>query len=178
MTIGTLSLLPVLALAFSLATAGPARSATERPRPQLSQSAASVEELVTRFLAALEAGDRNALRTLRVSKAEYLRIIMPGHVPPGAPPKRVNSLLRRWAWDSLNTKSMFYESLFLNSYGGQKLTLDRVEYREGIREYAGYKAYRQLGLFVRDANGDEQEVRTGSIAEVDGKYKFISFIRD
>lgn len=179
MTARTLPLLSALALAAMVATsAGPARSAIEHPRAPVSQGAASVDELIGRFLRALETGDREALRATRVSRAEYLRIIVPGHVPPGAPPKRMSSLLRRWAWDHLNTRSMYYESLFLNSYGGRKLTLDRFEYREGVREYAGYTAYRQLGLFVRDAEGEEHEVRTGSIAEINGKYKFISFIRD
>jgi hypothetical protein len=152
----------------------------EAPKaPKLSNGADSMEELIDRFLRALERGDRQALRDVRVSKAEYLRIVLPGFVPPGQPLKRYPSTMRRWAWDNLNTKSMFYESIFLNTLGGKHLTVDRFDYREGGgHQFALYTGHRQLELFVRDATGEEHEVETGSVVERDGKYKFISFIRE
>jgi hypothetical protein len=169
-------LILLTALAIGFQAGRPA--AVGRPIPQLSNGADSMEELIERFLAALERRDREALHDIRVSKAEYLRIIMPGSVPPGEPLRRYPSTLRRWAWDNLNTKSLYYESFFLNTLGGKQYTLDRYEYREGTQKYATYTGHKQLELVVRDGAGEEQELRTGSVVEVDGKYKFVSYIRD
>jgi hypothetical protein len=153
-------------------------AAIKRPRPALRHASDSVEDLVARFIDALEARDRRALARLRVDKAEYLRLILPGTTDPGQPPKRYPSDLRRFAWDMLDTKCRYWESTLLNLYGGKKLTLDGFDYREGVKEYAGYTAYRQLSLNVRDPDGGIQELRTGSVVEIDGRYKFVSFIRD
>jgi hypothetical protein len=152
--------------------------AVARPTLQLNNASDSVEDLIGRFLKALERRDREALNEIRVSKAEYLRIILPGHVPPGQPLKRYSSTMRRWAWSNLDTKSNFYESFFLNTLGGKQFTLERFEYREGTQEFARYKGHKQLELTVRDSSGEEHEVRTGSVVEMDGKYKFVSYIRD
>jgi hypothetical protein len=160
------------------AAAPPAPAAIQRPRPALRNASASVEELIDRFIKALAAGDRRALSRLRVDKAEYLRLILPGTTEPGQPPKRYSSDVRRFAWDMLDNRCRFWESTLLNTYGGRDLTIDRLEYREGVKRYAGYTAYRQLALDVRDPSGAAQELRTGSIVEIDGRYKFISFVRD
>lgn len=172
-----LTLLAVMALA-TVGVGDRLAVAVARPTLRLSHGADSMEELIDRFLKALERRDRQALRDIRVSKAEYLRIIMPGNVLPGQPLKRHPSLLRRWAWDNLNTKSSFYESFFLNTLGGKQFTLDRFDYREGTQQFAGYTGHKQLELIVRDSAGEEHEVRTGSVVEMQGKYKFVSFIRD
>lgn len=161
-----------------LAARSGVRAAIEPPRPALRHASASVEELVDRFIKALEAGDRKALSRLRVDKAEYLRLILPGTTEPGQPRKRYSSDLRRFAWDLLDTKCRFWESTLLNIWGGKDLTLDGFEYREGVKQYGGYRAYRQLELNVRDQTGEVQELRTGSVVEIDGRFKFISFIRD
>jgi len=170
---------PLLAAtALCLVVGGGVEANIDRPRPGLRHASGSVEDLIERLLSALEARDRKALSQLRVDKAEYLRLILPGTAQPGEPAKRYSSNLRRFAWDMLDSKCKFWESTLLNTFGGKDLTVDSFDYREGVKEYAGYTAYRQLELQLRDATGEVQELRTGSVVEIDGRYKFISWVRD
>jgi hypothetical protein len=154
------------------------RASIDEPRPALRYASGSVDELVDRFVKALAARDREALSRLRVDKAEYLRLILPGSTEPGQPRRRYSSDVRRFAWDMLDTKCRFWESTLLNTWGGKNLTVDSLEYREGVKQYEGFTAYRQLELTVRDPDGELQELRTGSVVEIDGRYKFVSFVRD
>lgn len=52
-----------------------------------------------------------------------------------------------------------------------------MTFAKGVTDYATYRAYRQLRLAVT-SDGSPAELATGSIAEVQGRYKFISYIRD
>jgi hypothetical protein len=59
------------------------------------------------------------------------------------------------------------------------LKVTAVEYRRGIKRYRDYTAYKQLMLTIDDGSGNEPEqMKIGSIAEVNGQYKFISYVRD
>ncbi len=140
--------------------------------------ARSERELIDDFLKALETKDEHALRRLRVTEAEYRDIIIPGNVDPGQPPRVMAANWTDYAWLNLNDRSTVHEQRLLAEDGGRPLTLESVRFEGGQRQYAGYTAHKQLRLKVRDASGTEREVRTGSIAEVAGKFKFISFIRD
>jgi hypothetical protein len=53
-----------------------------------------------------------------------------------------------------------------------------LDYEDGTKTYASYTARKRLRLSLLDADGSEVQLATGSIAEIDGQYKFISFIRD
>ena len=53
-------------------------------KPALADAARSPDLLIARFLDALAAKDRAVLHRLRVSKEEYLAVILPGSVPPGS----------------------------------------------------------------------------------------------
>ena len=48
----------------------------------------------------------------------------------------------------------------------------------GTHDYAGFKSYRRLRLQMKDEEGRELEIATGSVGEIDGRFKFISFLRD
>ena len=48
------------------------------PHPPLSGGASSVDDLLAKFVAAIEAKDVAALDALRVDETEYRKIIMPG----------------------------------------------------------------------------------------------------
>ena len=71
----------------------------------------------------------------------------------------------------------FLSASILNTWGGRPLKLKSVAYRGGTKKYADYTAYKHLELKVEDETGSEDELRLGSIAEVGGVYKFISYIR-
>jgi len=142
--------------------------------------AASVDALVARFLAALAAKDKDTIHALRVTEAEYLDIVLPGSRDPGRPPHDYDhhDQPSRYFWSVLDTKSVYTEANLIAAWGGEPLELKSIKYRKGTKEYAGYRAYKQLSLMVKRKDGTDDELRIGSIAEVDGQYKFISYVRD
>lgn len=144
----------------------------------LAHAAPSVDALVGRLVGALAARDREALARLRVSEREYRTIIVPGHVEPGRPPQRLPDEASRFFWEMLDTRSRYSAEALLAEFGGQRYRLKGVRFARGTRRYAGYTAHRQLRLILEDGGGAERELRTGSIAEVRGRYKFVSFVRD
>jgi hypothetical protein len=145
---------------------------------QLTDAAPSVEELLQRFLAALAERDRIALERLRVSEREYLKIILPGNVEPGTRPQHLPADKARFFWSVMNTKSAYSAQHLLNEFGGQRYRVREVSYAKGKKQYAGFTAYEQLRLTLEDEDGQQRELRTGSIAEVHGSFKFVSFVRD
>jgi hypothetical protein len=145
---------------------------------RLVNAAPSEEELIERFLQAVADNDRAALGQLRLTEAEYREIILPGNVDPGQPFRMYPEEVSKYAWQNLNTRSLYHEDSLLVSYGGRTLSVKAVEYENGSKTYASYKARKRLRLSLVDADGSEVQLATGSIAEIDGQFKFISFIRD
>jgi hypothetical protein len=151
--------------------AGPVR-ALENAEP-------SAEQLIDRFLEALAGRDPDALHRLRVTETEYREILMPTSVPEGQPLRRPSKELADLAWGLIDEKSRYYEQSLLFQYGGRQLRLKDLSYDKGEKRFAGYTARQQLRLRLEDeTSGTELELGTGSIVEVAGRYKFVSFIRD
>jgi hypothetical protein len=130
--------------------------------------AVSKAELVAHLLDALERNDADTLRRLRLTESEYKGIILPGHYP---------SEVSDFAWQTLNTKSLYYERYLLTEFGGRHYELQDVRFERGTADHAGYSAHKQLRLSLTH-EGSPVELATGSIVEVRGRYKFASFIRD
>jgi hypothetical protein len=152
--------------------------AVRQPARKLQNSAPSIEVLVERFLAAIAAQDRQALHHLRVTEAEYLETILPGNVPKGQALRDWPADVKRFYWNLLNDKSAVYEAHLLTVFGGRRYRAKSMAYDKGTQEYATYNAYKQLRLELEDSEGTSMRLATGSIAEVNGKFKFISFVRD
>lgn len=148
------------------------------PHPPLSGGASSVDELLAKFVAAIEAKDGRALEALRVDETEYRKIIMPGSVKPGQPPQKLSQKADQYFWESLDTKSLYGGRALIAGYGGRKYRVTDVTWRKGIGEYAWFRCYDRLQLTMVDETGAEHVLETGSVADVDGRFKFISFIRD
>jgi len=55
---------------------------------------------------------------------------------------------------------------------------DDYSFEKGTAEYEGHKQYKHLVVKLHDEVGKEVVIRTGSIVERDGQFKFASFIRD
>jgi hypothetical protein len=156
------------------AVAGPQSS-----RPRLDDASPSAEALVQRFLEALDNKDGGALRRMRTTESEYKKIILPGTVPRGTALRHYPDDVSEYFWSILNTKSAYYEQYLLETAGGRGPSkVKSVSYKKGTKTYADYTAYKQLRLVVEDGAGKERDIFTGSIAEIDKRYKFISFIRD
>jgi len=78
----------------------------------------------------------------------------------------------------LNGKSVYVEANLIASFGGHHAMVMEKEFRKGKKKYADYTAYKQLILTLKDDKGTEATMKIGSIAEVDGQFKFISYVRD
>jgi hypothetical protein len=146
--------------------------------PHLVNASRSIDDLLVRLLAALERRDREALHQLRVTEDEYRRVILRGGVAPGEKPIERSQKESDFAWGLLDTRSRYHELDLLSRFGGGRFTIRSVIYRDGVKEYALYKAYGQLQLELADASGESRTLATGSIAEVNGAFKFVSFIDD
>src|SRR5262245_61150935 len=146
--------------------------------PKLANTQPSLDALITRFLGALTKKDREALTRMRVDKREYIDIIMPGTVDPGKEQRKMPEDKATYFWDVLNTKSLYSEIALLNNFGGRKYKVRNVSWAKGIQHFDGYTGYAQLRLTVQDERGEEHEIATGSVAEIAGRYKFVSYIRD
>ena len=73
-------------------------------------------------------------------------------------------------------KSRYAEQHLLELFGGHDMKVESFEFAKGTTQFANHVAYRQLRVKVKDPAGQEVELATGSIAEVNGRYKFISFL--
>lgn len=146
---------------------------------ELTNAFSSPDALIDALLRALERDDPGALRRLRITEAEYREIILPGSLREGQPLRRYPKEAADFAWSHLDTRSAYHELALMHGYRGRRFRVKAVEYDKGIGTYANHTAHKQLRLTLEEA-GDGKEVRlaTGSIVEIDGRYKFISFIAD
>jgi hypothetical protein len=152
--------------------------ASTQPPPRLRDGAPSADALISRFLDALERRDAAALRALRVSEREYLDVILPGSVEKDQPRRRWPEDVSRYFWSEIDSKSLYSEEALLQSWGGKHWTLKGLEYERGTKQYAAYTAHRQLRLTLAGEDGQEVVLATGSIAELGGQFKFLSYKRD
>ncbi len=152
--------------------------ASTPPPPKLRDGAPSADALISRFLDALERRDAAALHALRVDEREYLDVILPGSVEKGQPRRRWPEDVSRYFWSEIDSKSLYSEEALLQSWGGKHWTLKGVEYERGTKQYAAYTAHRQVRLTLAGEDGEEMVLATGSIAELGGRFKFLSFKRD
>ena len=145
----------------------------------LSHAFASADALIHQFLRTLEKDDPDALRRLRVTETEYRDIILPGGVREGQPLRHYRKDVADYAWSSLDTRSWYHEQALLQGSKGRHFTVKSVEYDKGVGQYANHPAYKQLRLTLEEPKtGKEVRLGTGSIVEIGGRFKFISFIND
>jgi hypothetical protein len=152
-------------------------SPSQRPAHfTLVDAAPSVDALIDRLLDALANSDLAALHRLRVTEDEYRKFLLPGGGAPGQPPPTYDDASSDFAWQMLNTNSRYAASGIIKGYGGRKYKVKEATYLKGRQEYAWYTAYRTLSLSLEDETGTEHELVLGSIADVDGQYKFVSLL--
>ena len=143
--------------------------------PDLKSGAKTMDALLDQFLAALEKKDFDALHQLRVSREEYVDIIVPGTVEKGRPPRRIRDSTSQYFWEMLDFKSREYAKLMMERWGGRKYVERDVRFSEQPRQYAWYDAFGELRLRAKAQDDVLYEVNSGWIAEVNGKWKFIGF---
>jgi hypothetical protein len=157
------------------ASTPPAR--LERPAHfKLVDAAPSVDALIGRLLDAIAKNDADALHRLRVTEDEYRNFILPGSAKPGEPPQVFNEADSKHIWGMNNTHSMYAAKGIIRDYGGHTYRLKGIEFAKGQKEYAWYTAYKVTRLTLEDESGKEGELVLGSIADVDGQFKFVSLL--
>lgn len=148
---------------------------TRTPALHLDGGATSVDALIDRFLKAVEAKDETALRRLRVTEKEYRNIIIPGTIKPGEKPRQATAANSQFFWGMLNAKSEDVGRLLIKNYGGHHYKRKELKLTKGTRQFGWYTAHGNVELTLEDESGETKELRTGAIAEVGGRYKFIGF---
>jgi hypothetical protein len=147
------------------------------PPMTFGNAATSADALVERFLVALAAGDRNAIESLRVDENEYRRLIMPGSVKPGQKPQLMPDKKSEYFWRDANTKSVYTLAGIVADYGGKSYRLKTIE-RGRTERFAWYTAHRDPILHLEAEDGRPVRLQLGSIAELNGGFKFISYYSD
>lgn len=138
---------------------------------QLTGGASSRDGLVERFIAELEAGDRDALATLAITPAEFAWLYYP-HSRFSSPPYELSPAL---VWFQLENYGSRGLNRALERYGGRPLgvsgyTCDAAEEQGPNRVWSGCTV--RLG----SAAGDTGSVSLfGAILERDGSFKFVSY---
>ena len=159
------------------ASTPPAR--LERPGHfTLANASPSIDALVGRVLDAVAKNDADALHRLRVTEDEYRTFIIPGSVKPGEAPQVLKQDESEHAWAWINTNSIYAVQNIIKNYGGHTYRLKKTEFAKGERQYAWYKAYKVVDLTLEDETGKEGQLVLGSIADVDGQFKFIGLLGD
>ena len=143
---------------------------------QLVNGAPSIEALLDRVLDALAKSDAKALNDLRVTEQEYRGFVLPGSVAEGEPPKAFTDEASKFAWDMLNTKSLYAADAVVSHFGGKRYAIKDVRYAKGQRRYAWYASYTTTILTLEDEAGGIHELTLGSIAQIDGQYKFVGLL--
>ena len=143
-----------------------------RPLPN---SHESPEALARAVLAAVEQRDADALRTLALTKEEFIEHVWPEL--PAARPER--NLTSAWVWGDLNQKSNIMLRETLAAHGGRKHTLLSVRFLGDTTRYTSYRVHREGELTVKEVSGTERNLRVfGSVIEKDGRYKVFSYVVD
>lgn len=175
----TLRRASAIVLAVALACSASCASRRHDVPFEFEGGASSVEQLADRLLMALEANDESALHELRVTKDEYNRIVVPGTVEPGQPPRQSSDHAKTVFWNLLNQRSEDFARAMLAQFGGQPLQrTGPVQFAGTPHRYAWYDALGQLRIPVNATTADAEMVRTGWAIGVNGRYKLIGLAWD
>jgi|SRR5215813_6969773 len=150
-------------------------TAAQKARESFADGAPSLDALMDEFVRALSQNDTEALTRLRVSKAEYVDLIVPGTVPVGTPPRNVSQSPKEFFWTMLDTKSRYFADNLIKNFGGRTYTHHELKLSRPMQEYAWYKAHGEVRMELAGTDDVTYHVLTGWVAEVDGKYKFIGY---
>ena len=107
----------LLAVSASGGSTGASPSSNTASSYHLSGGESSIDGLLDKFRQALETKDKQLLRQLRVTRQEYLDIIMPGSVDENQPRATYNDTARNYFWGILNGKSIYVEANLLYDFG-------------------------------------------------------------
>jgi hypothetical protein len=129
--------------------------------------------LAQAVLDGLAANDREGLRSLALSEAEFRDQVWP-ELPTSRPER---NMPLEYVWGQLEQRSDASLSATLGRYGGQRLALRHVSFTGETTQYQSFAVHRGSKFVVTDDAGAEVHVRLfGSAMVKDGRYKLFSFV--
>lgn len=136
----------------------------------------AADSLVAAVLDGLGRSDTALLKELLVTRDEYMKVIYPelGKHWPGARDGRPEIAEALWTNHAGNAMKGLRRAL--RDLGGQQLSLKRVEFADGTKEYVSYTTHEGTIVTAADARGKERTIGAiGSIVEKDGVFKLLSY---
>lgn len=147
------------------------RAALPDSTAALSGDASSRDDLVERFIAALEVGDRNALATLTITPAEFAWLYYP-HSRFSSPPYELSPAL---VWFQLANYGSRGLNRAIERYGGRPLDVSGYAC-DAAEEQGPNRVWSACTVRLGSAAGDTGSVSLfGAILERDGSFKFVSY---
>ena len=131
----------------------------------------SIDELIARFVEAVQDSSTVALAALTLSAAEFAYLYFPASIharPPYAQPPAVNWLL-------LEQNSLKGRSRLLRRFGGTRLYVTTHHCAGTPLVQGASRIHETCTLRIRGEDGRTEDVRVfGSIVERDGRFKLLS----
>ena len=145
--------------------------------PASSTDRTLIDALLERVLDALAKKDAKALNDLRVTEREYCDFVLPGAVAKGEQPKALTEEASEFAWDMLNTKSLYAADAVISSLRRQALHHQGRSVRQRPASVRVVRqSYNTTVLTLEDDAGGIHELTLGSIAQIDGQFKFVGLL--
>lgn len=142
---------------------------------RLEHGAASRDELVEKFIAAVERNDTAAVARMHVSRAEYAYLYFPTSIYVQEPYVQPPAI----AWLLSSQSSEKGISRVMRRLGGQRLNFSEYRCTEESRE-GDNTFWRSCAITYRDPRDQTAVTRRlfGTIIGRDGRYKFLSYAND
>ena len=136
--------------------------------------AGSRDELVRRFLAAIESRDTAAIRAMVVSRAEYAWLYYPTSIVAREPYDQMPQL--NWFLGLEDSQKGI--ARVLDRFGGSSLASSGYDCPEPPTMDGRLRFWHRCAVSIRDEGTSRRLRLFGSIAELDGHYKFYSYAND
>ena len=140
----------------------------------LAGGARSREELVRRFLAAIETRDTAAIRAMVVSRAEYAWLYYPTSVVSREPFDQMPQV--NWFLGLADSQKGI--ARVLDRFGGSTLAASGYDCPEAPTMDGRLRFWHRCTVSIRHEGTTKRLRLFGSIAELDGHYKFYSYAND
>ena len=144
--------------------------------PRLKHGARTPEELVSTVLRAFSTGDTVALTDVLIDEREWKEYLYPEfslHYPAA---KDMRREVKEYLWQNHAMGSAKSLLKGLAKLGGRTLRLESISYDDTLQRFASYQIHQGTVAGVVDAKGERSEITSlGSIVEMDGVYKLLSY---
>ena len=139
---------------------------------KLSAGGRSAEELGMWVVDALRASDREQLKALMITPAEFRDLLWP-EFPESRPITRLEA---KDSWFFLERTSLAGMNQALNQQGGAELEFDRLTYEVGYAPYTNFALYHGVRIHARRPDGSEVVLDfADSFVECRGTWKIYTY---